>query len=284
VIKQLDIFGNIAIPEDEVPAIPYMGNKRKFATKFINAMFRTVGEFDKLYDLFGGGASVSVAGLISGLDVHYNDLNAGVVNLLKYLKSGGEIPYEWVSREEFNRHKNGNDWYSGLVKSCWSFGNNQKSYLFGNENEILKKECHEYLMQNGYDKTAETRIRLIDQLKKAKIIEGRLELEQLQQLQQLEQLEQLQQLQQLEQLEQLQQLQQLERLEITNLSYDEVKINPVNSVVYCDIPYKNTANYQEGKNFDYEKFYGWCCEHESEEMAHRFIKEGFVDGQMIYEK
>lgn len=36
---------------------------------------------------------------------------------------------------------------------------------------------------------------------------------------------------------------------------------------------------------DYKsEYYGWCCEHESEEMAHRFIKEGFVDGQMIYEK
>lgn len=45
--------------------------------------------------------------------------------------------------------------------------------------------------------------------------------------------------------------------------FDDVKI------MFCD--YKS-------------EYYGWCCEHESEEMAHRFIKEGFVDGQMIYEK
>ncbi|HQM83896.1 MAG TPA: DNA adenine methylase [bacterium] len=237
-IKQLDIFGNITIPDEEVEAIPYMGNKRILATKFINAMFRTVGEFDTLYDLFGGGASVSVAGIKAGLKVHYNDLNEGIVNLLRHIQKGGEIPFNFVTREEFFRHKDGNDWYSGLIKSCYSFGNNQGCYLFGKDIELFKKECHEYLMANGYDKTPEIRINLIAQFKKEKGIEGRLRLEQL------------------ERLQQLQQLQQLDRLEITCLSYENVEIKE--GVVYCDIPYKNTAKYQSGKDFDYEKFYNWA--------------------------
>lgn len=38
-------------------------------------------------------------------------------------------------------------------------------------------------------------------------------------------------------------------------SYDEVKIKN-NSVIYCDIPYKDTAGYISGA-FDYDKFYKW---------------------------
>jgi hypothetical protein len=38
--------------------------------------------------------------------------------------------------------------------------------------------------------------------------------------------------------------------------YQRVKIAP-NSLIYCDIPYKNTDNY--GKiDFDYERFYDWA--------------------------
>ena len=39
--------------------------------------------------------------------------------------------------------------------------------------------------------------------------------------------------------------------------YNDVDI-PLNSIVYCDIPYKNTKQYETSKNFDYERFYEWC--------------------------
>ena len=38
--------------------------------------------------------------------------------------------------------------------------------------------------------------------------------------------------------------------------YRDIDILP-NSVIYCDIPYKNTANYLK-QEFDYETFYTWC--------------------------
>jgi DNA adenine methylase len=41
-----------------------------------------------------------------------------------------------------------------------------------------------------------------------------------------------------------------------NCSYENLSI-PASSVVYCDIPYKNTATYAR-QPFDYEKFYDWC--------------------------
>ena len=40
-----------------------------------------------------------------------------------------------------------------------------------------------------------------------------------------------------------------------NMDYAEVPIKE-NSVIYCDIPYKGTKEY-EGP-FDYERFYWWC--------------------------
>lgn len=41
-------------------------------------------------------------------------------------------------------------------------------------------------------------------------------------------------------------------------SYDSFYI-PLNSIIYCDPPYKNTSGYKAGQqDFDYEKFYDWC--------------------------
>lgn len=44
----------------------------------------------------------------------------------------------------------------------------------------------------------------------------------------------------------------------TNANYDEVDM-PLDSVVYCDIPYKNTTQYsnKEVGKFDHDKFYDW---------------------------
>lgn len=35
-------------------------------------------------------------------------------------------------------------------------------------------------------------------------------------------------------------------------------IIPEHSLVYCDIPYKDTKQYSVSKNFDYGRFYDWC--------------------------
>lgn len=54
-------------------------------------------------------------------------------------------------------------------------------------------------------------------------------------------------------------------------NYDEVKLKP-NSYIYCDIPYKNTTQYNTSKGFDYDKFYEWCIEKHKE--GHKvFISE-----------
>ena len=48
----------------------------------------------------------------------------------------------------------------------------------------------------------------------------------------------------------------LEDVTFTNLNYSQVEI-PDNSLIYCDIPYKDTTKYSTG-NFLHEDFYSWC--------------------------
>jgi hypothetical protein len=41
------------------------------------------------------------------------------------------------------------------------------------------------------------------------------------------------------------------------LDYEKVSI-PEDSVIYCDIPYEGTNEYNKAEVFNYERFYQWC--------------------------
>jgi site-specific DNA-adenine methylase len=234
-----------------------MGGKRKLATKILNSIHETIGDFKILYDLFGGGGAVSVAGLMAGLEVHYNEINTGVANLMKYLRDGGKLPTEWITREEFHKNKYGNDWYSGFIKCVWSFGNNQRNYLFGKkqvpswlhlEIENLKRLCH--LIVTKKDENA---IKEINNLFKIKLppIQSRLELRTVFK----------KELQTRTDLEQLQRLEQLEQLYIYNKSYEEIEIKE-RSIIYCDPPHNKGRTYYQSK-INYDHFYKWCLENKN---------------------
>ena len=85
------------------------------------------------------------------------------------------------------------------------------------------------------------------------LLESLQSLQSLESLQRLQSLESLESLQSLERLESLQSLESLQRL---NKSYDEIEIKP-DSLIYCDIPYRNTDGYNEG-GFNHDKFYEWA--------------------------
>lgn len=225
-----------------------MGSKRKLAKEIVEHILWREPGVKYIYDLFGGGGAVSFMALQYPQikTVFYNELNTGVCELLRKIQKEGVTDefYQWIDRETFNANKDKDDWFGGLCKIVWSFGNNsQKGYLFGKEIEGIKREAHEYLMANGYDKTVATRVNLVKKFKQDKNIIGRFE---------LEQLENLERLQQLENLERLHQLENLERLEISNLSYEQVKITtPIHeTVIYLDPPYKGTEKYQHDISHD----------------------------------
>lgn len=59
----------------------------------------------------------------------------------------------------------------------------------------------------------------------------------------------------LQSLQSLGSLERLQRLTLSVGSYKDVKIEP-DSVIYCDIPYRGTAEYIGG--FNHDEFYSWC--------------------------
>jgi len=246
--------------------LPYMGSKDKIA----ESLSMIFPKADHFYDLFGGGFSISHCMLLNKRHkfkyFHYNEIKSDIVGLVRKAIAG-DFNYDkfkpaWVSREDF--FANLNDCY---IRVCWSFGSDQKSYLFGKEIEAYKKSMHMAVIFGEFDDTAFKVLGFREWPAIAKTIKQRrlyfrqkvafnnkgMSIGVLQRLKQLQQLENLEHLQQLEQLERLQQL------SFSSLSYDEVEILP-NSVVYCDPPYAGTADY--GNNFDTKKFLDWAATRE----------------------
>ena len=232
--------------------LPYMGSKRKIAKPIVDYILAHNPNAKYVFDLFGGGGAMSFEFLQRKQikKVVYNELNAGICELLRKIRADGVTDdfYRWVSRSEFEAHKNDGTWYGGLLATCWSFGNNQKDYMFGAKIEEVKRLLHEIIV-NKCDISrrafAEQMGVYIDDyyLQHTNIQKRRFAVMGVVKAQigrcDLDQLERLQQLQQLEQLEQLQQL------EISNKSAFDVAITtPIaETIIYLDPPYANTARY-----------------------------------------
>ena len=52
---------------------------------------------------------------------------------------------------------------------------------------------------------------------------------------------------------------QVNNITFINDDYRNVPIPDI-SIIYCDIPYKNTCTYNKAEEFDYDAFYDWCIE------------------------
>ena len=249
--------------------IPYMGSKRKIAVDILNVIRQRHHDVENFYDLFGGGGAVSLTAGRLFKNVFYNELQKHMVELLKQLQKG--FPPEWwqpVTREQFFEQLDKYTAFAGMVKTCWSFGNDQRSYLYGKDIEEIKLSAHDFIVNN----TEEARLKINEitglnlplfrnelsfydrGIAVKKQVKGRFVLER---LQSLERLESLQSLERVLSLERLASLKPRQGLHISNLSYEKVPIM-ANSVIYCDPPYADTADYNVV--FDHDKFYEWALE------------------------
>lgn len=266
-----------------------MGSKQGIADEIVK-IFPGRTNF---YDLFGGGFSISHAMLIkrskSFQRIHYNEIKKDVVHLVQKAING-DYNYdvfkpEFITREMFFDLKD----QDAYVRLIWAFANNQKTYLFGKEIEPYKKSMHNAIIFNEFDdlarqvigsdkfngNTSRTNRRLflrnrIDYYRQTGMPDFLQQIEQMESLKQLQQLEQLERLQQMESLKNLQRIVHLERIEqlqeleiikgtpslcFTAKSYEDVIIED-DSIVYCDIPYLETADYDN--EFDHVKFFDWA--------------------------
>jgi len=157
--------------------IPYMGSKRKSC----NMIYRIISMREKkgtLVDLFCGGFAIGEVFLNNGWKVIANDKNKYITALLQQSINGldEKIVTKFVTREDyFNALKNKEkheDWYIGFLMSIWSFGNNQKDYLFGKEVEPIKHAGHNLVI----DKNPAAILKLMPSIPK-KYIDGILSLD-----------------------------------------------------------------------------------------------------------
>lgn len=81
-------------------------------------------------------------------------------------------------------------------------------------------------------------------------------LHRLQNISNLKRLNSLEVIPRLRRIQSLQNIKENNKLNTFSLSYEEIDIQP-DSVIYCDIPYKDTDEYTCGA-FDHEKFYTWA--------------------------
>ena len=215
--------------------VPYKGSKNQIA-KWVVSVLPPAQNF---YDLFAGGCAVTHAAMLSGKYQHCyaNDLDDAPSLFFDAIKGKYKNEKRWISREDFRRLRD----VDKYVRLCWSFGNNQKHYLYSREIEPWKKALHYARVYGDYSLLREmgiegtcTRLDIkVHQQEYAKKYAAwygeniRLE-----------------------------RLASLERLEVTQLDYKDVKIKP-NSIIYCDIPYQGTRG-EYRYSIDYAEFYAWC--------------------------
>ena len=117
--------------------LPYMGSKNKLAVRILDCLPRG----GTLVDLFCGGCAVSHAAMCLGRYDHIiiNDRDWRCPTLfMDALQGKFKDERRWISREDFHRLK-ATDPYVAFV---WSFGNNLRGYLYGEDIEPFKRAIH----------------------------------------------------------------------------------------------------------------------------------------------
>ena len=257
--------------------VSYKGSKSKIVDKLAEVIpYRGI---DNFYDLFAGGCAVTHKMYLEGRYKHYyaNDIDGQALRLFcDGLKGKYANETRWISREDFFNLKDCDPY----VSCCWSFGNNQRDYLYSRAIEPYKKACHYAIVFGDFallkdlypDVGAACEITLngiVDiherRIKFRSVIGCKLAERSNSGLMRLSQENDVDRLESLERLERLQSLESLERLESFEYSvsdYRAVEIKP-NSVIYADIPYISTNTYDGISSvvqpFNHEEFYDWCC-------------------------
>lgn len=130
--------------------LPYCGGKNSLARDLISLL----PSGKRLVDLFGGGGAITHAGAISKKweKVLYNEINPLTFNAFKNAVNGffkeevfGKPPF--IDRETF-KAKVSTDPYTAL---CFSFGNDMKTYAYGEDIEGYKKALHNAVVFEEYD-------------------------------------------------------------------------------------------------------------------------------------
>lgn len=264
--------------------LPYMGSKRKLA----DGLLSSIPSATHFYDLFMGGGAVSHCALLSGKwsQVHINDLDPLMPQVfMDSIKGRYADDYRWIDADMFFRERLAD----GYVKVGWSFGTNGKDYIYGrliapwqhalhclmffNDNSLfldmgipVPKVDGDTPLERGDSwraaittEFADAYIRWLETvLLKGEPADEREKALAPIRTKRLGNFARLDTLTRWSRINAMQSLKpELHRLHATALDYRDVETLP-DSVIYCDIPYKDTREYNRG-GFDYDAFYDWAA-------------------------
>nr|DAG40653.1 MAG TPA: DNA adenine methylase [Caudoviricetes sp.] len=246
--------------------VSYKGSKSKIVDKLAEVIpYRGI---DNFYDLFAGGCAVTHKMYLEGRYKHYyaNDINGQALRLFcDGLKGKYANETRWISREDFFNLKDSDPY----VSCCWSFGNNQRDYLYSKIIEPYKKACHYAIVFNDFSLLRQLYPSVSEACEKTlkgitDIHERRIKFRNIvkSRLNDGDNTQFLETSGEMDRLESLERLERLQSLEGSISDYRAVEIKP-NSVIYADIPYIATNTYDNTSSviqpFNHEDFYDWCC-------------------------
>lgn len=221
--------------------IGYQGSKNKVAEWVVS----NLPPATRLYDLFAGGCAITHCAMMQGKykEIVCNDVTDSAIFFYDALNGKyNDRVNEWVSRADFERLKS----IDPCIRICWSFGHDQKSYLFAKEKEPYMKALWDMAHATSPAQILSQYMKVLKEKAKVESLNlfGGVNTYRLECLERLRALSN------------LQDNDSSTRLYALCGDYKDIKILP-NSIIYCDIPYKGKKKYDR-KNFDYEEFYAWC--------------------------
>ena len=249
--------------------LPYKGSKNAIAEWVVDVL----PEGDCFVDLFCGGGAVTHAAMLSRKWERFimNDIDGRLPILFKdcaYGKYTTKTHPEWISRQEFHERK-ADDAYIALV---WSFGNNGKDYLYGENIEEFKHAYHVLVFENN----PEPLKKFGYEIKVARIesVIGRYYCYKKQIRQQTTSIQYGKHPFDLDSAVRQIEIERLQSLQSLQSDYRDVQI-PASSVIYCDPPYKGT-NCGKYAGFDHDAFYAWA-----EYQDNIYISEYWMPSQFV---
>ena len=247
--------------------VPYQGSKNAVACDIIGVL----PSAPRFVDLFAGGCALTHAAAISGKYKSFvsNDINPFGIDLFFNSVTGAyDSEDRWISREDFDILKK----TDSFVSLVWSFGNNQKQYLYGEQIEGYKRALHLAYFGTDYD-TAFREYRLdlkpladVPQSKKSKVLwkicETAFKAGKLPPLGKRIQMCYIQHIGRLKDIQAIRYLERtvMGRLKLICGDYRDVPLHDDDCVI-CDIPYASTCGYGGKESaFDHAAFCKWALE------------------------
>lgn len=257
--------------------VGYQGSKNRIAEKLMNVL----PSGNRFVDLFSGGCAMTHCAMLSGKYNEYlcNDLYPHAQNLFQQaISTGFDDPkyLRWISREDFFKYKDSDD----FVRCCWSFGYNQKDYMYGKNIEPFKKALHYACVYDDWsyfkyttvaDEVVQKLKDCVDGIPVLQVNERRLKMTQIVRYKErittgsiLQNIDRLNNVMSIDRqcivniwiLDRLKSIQQTDQnITFTSMDYRNYE-HKEGDVVYCDPPYKGVQKYNEA-TFDHNAFYEW---------------------------